>query len=118
MINMKKLRKKAAGFAAVILFLSCLKISVAAGESQEEIQLHAQAACLMDGDSGRVLYGKEEETAPSHGQHNKDYDLYSGAGVRRNGRDGTGERKSGRPAESPSGEKRGRLTGCGIFCIR
>jgi len=61
MINMKKLRKKAAGFAAVILFLSCLKISVAAGESQEEIQLHAQAACLMDGDSGRVLYGKEEK---------------------------------------------------------
>ena len=57
---MKNSRKKAAVFAAVFLFLSCLKVSAAAGESQEEIPLHAQAACLMDGDSGRVLYGKEE----------------------------------------------------------
>ena len=115
---MKKLRKKAAGFAAVILFLSCLKISVAAGDPGRDTA--ARAGGLPDGwRFGKSFVWEGRETAPSHGQHNKDYDLYSGAGVRQNGRDGTGERKSGRPAESPSGsKKRGRLTGCGIFCIR
>ena len=33
-----------------------------AGQLQEDLHLHAQAAVLMDADSGRVLYGKNEET--------------------------------------------------------
>ncbi len=31
------------------------------GEAEETIRLHAQSAVLMDGKTGRVLYGKEEE---------------------------------------------------------
>lgn len=43
-------------FAAAVLFL--LQPASVSAEEPKEIQ--ARAACLMDGDSGRVLYGKEE----------------------------------------------------------
>lgn len=33
-----------------------------AGQLQEDLHLYAQAAVLLDADSGRVLYGKNEET--------------------------------------------------------
>ena len=106
MIDMKKLRKKAAVFAAVFLFLSCLKVSAAAGESQEEIPLHAQAACLMDGDSGRVLYGKEENLPLPMASTTK---IMTCILVLESGK--TEEMAqvsaSGRPAESPSGRKKG-----------
>ena len=37
--------------------------SAFADETNEELNLNARAAVLMDADSGRVLYGKDEETA-------------------------------------------------------
>ncbi len=38
-----------------------LSVSGSAGEGQEEIPLYAQAAVLMDADSGRILYSKEAD---------------------------------------------------------
>ena len=35
--------------------------SAAQEKEEQELQLYAQAAVLMDADSGRVLYGKNEE---------------------------------------------------------
>lgn len=62
-INRKIISKAAAVTMAIALFC-CLCISsraqVDSGE-KEELQLYAQAAVLMDADSGRVLYGKNEE---------------------------------------------------------
>ena len=49
-------------FAAVIAAVLCLESGTgltALGEEQKP-ELYAQAAVLMDGDSGRILYGKNE----------------------------------------------------------
>lgn len=46
---------------AVVLFLSC-GTKTEAKEAFEE-ELYAKGICLMDGTSGRVLYGREEDTA-------------------------------------------------------
>ena len=45
-------------------------------QEQEELRLYSQSAVLMDGLSGRILYGKKCRTDPSHGQHHEDHDLY------------------------------------------
>ncbi len=47
-----------------ILLISCLLFMISAGVKAQEdapMQLYAQAAVLMDADSGRVLYGKNED---------------------------------------------------------
>ena len=36
---------------------------------------------LMDADSGRVLYLKEEEAIKAYGKHHKDYDLHRSTGA-------------------------------------
>ena len=50
-------------------------------QEQEELRLYSQSVVLMDGLSGRILYGKNAEQkkrdgSPSHGQHHEDHDLY------------------------------------------
>lgn len=55
---------KAAAIISAIALFCCLCIPVCAREDsgeKEELQLYAQAAVLMDADSGRVLYGKNEK---------------------------------------------------------
>lgn len=64
-----KFRKQAAGLISRVTAAIVLMVQIAvyggqavfAGELQAG-ELYARSACLMDGDSGRVLYGKEEET--------------------------------------------------------
>ncbi len=60
--RMRKRYRVAAVIAAAALFC-CTVQSVRAEkvEKREELQLYAQAAVLMDADSGRVLYGKNPE---------------------------------------------------------
>jgi D-alanyl-D-alanine carboxypeptidase (penicillin-binding protein 5/6) len=45
----------------VLLFCLLFSGTEAYGEEKEELALYAQSAVLMDGDTGRVLYGKGEE---------------------------------------------------------
>lgn len=58
-MKLKGLRRAAAA-AAVILFLEGGAAGTVRGEEKEP-ELYAQAAVLMDGDSGRILYGKNEK---------------------------------------------------------
>lgn len=54
--------KIVSGILAVVLLLTQTKVAVAAGEIPEELHnLYAQSAVLMDADSGRILFGKNEE---------------------------------------------------------
>lgn len=46
----------------------------------QELQLYAQGAVLLDADSGRVLYGKNENDPHGYGKYHQDHDLYFGAG--------------------------------------
>ncbi len=52
---------------------------------KQELQLYAQAAVLMDGDSGRILYGKNETERRAMAEYDKNHDLHPGAGRRRTG---------------------------------
>lgn len=57
------LEKAVAAILAIALF-SCSLVMIHAQDDKaekEELQLYAQAAVLMDADSGRVLYGKNEK---------------------------------------------------------
>lgn len=47
--------------AVMLMFNLAPHITVCAKEEEETLKLYAQAAVLMDADSGRVLYGKNEE---------------------------------------------------------
>ncbi len=60
----RKMKRKSAFFRFFCLFLSCclfcsMKMDVMA-EGISDYDLYASAAVLMDGDTGRVLYGKNE----------------------------------------------------------
>lgn len=56
-----RVNKVVAVLSAIALFC-CSVLSVCAEDSEsEQLQLYAQAAVLMDADSGRVLYGKNAE---------------------------------------------------------
>ena len=58
---MNRKRRNKTGFFLGILLLFLGSVSVTATEQESEpIQLFATAACLMDGDTGRVLFGKRE----------------------------------------------------------
>lgn len=60
----RKVRKLKMGLAALILCGILLPPACAKGEVPRELsQLYAHSAVLMDGDSGRILYGKKEEEA-------------------------------------------------------
>lgn len=69
MSNIKSLRTKtilnrAVAAVLVIALFSCSFVTIRAQDDEvkrEELQLYAQAAVLMDADSGRVLYGKNEK---------------------------------------------------------
>lgn len=55
-------RKIAWGIMTVLLVISLVPhTTVWAEEDKEDLKLYAQAAVLMDADSGRVLYGKNEK---------------------------------------------------------
>ena len=62
---MKNILNKVAASVLAIALFCCSSASVRAkddvAEKPEELQLYAQAAVLMDADSGRVLYGKNEK---------------------------------------------------------
>lgn len=45
----------------ISLILTSVVLEVFAKEHQDSLGLYAKSAVLMDADSGRVLYGKEEE---------------------------------------------------------
>ena len=48
--------------AALMISISSMRVPEARAEGEfSENELYAKAACLMDGNSGRVLFGKEEE---------------------------------------------------------
>ena len=54
--------KIVSGILAAVLMLTQTKVTVAADETPEELHnLYAQSAVLMDADSGRILFGKNEE---------------------------------------------------------
>ena len=58
---MNRKRRNKTGFFLGILLLFLGSVSVTATEQESEpTQLFATAACLMDGDTGRVLFGKRE----------------------------------------------------------
>lgn len=68
LIKKKSFGNKAVAIALVIALFCCSGTIIRAEEGkleketlQEELQLYAQAAVLMDADSGRVLYGKNED---------------------------------------------------------
>lgn len=50
------------GLFACLLVFTWLGECVYAGKESEELRLYATSAVLMDGESGRVLYGKNENT--------------------------------------------------------
>ncbi len=62
-INRKRKRygRVAAMFLAAALLCCPVQSIHAGGEKKDDLQLYAQAAVLMDADSGRVLYGKNEK---------------------------------------------------------
>lgn len=43
-------------------------------------ELHAGFAVLIDGDTGRVLYGKNEKEIRPMAKYHQDHDLYPGSG--------------------------------------
>ena len=58
---MKRIRR-VIWILTIFLQVSFLGIrGVSGGEKLADTELYAKAACLLDGDSGRVLYGKEED---------------------------------------------------------
>lgn len=57
---MKRMRKITAAFAALLALFHGAALALAE-EAPAASELYAKAACLMDGDSGRILYGKEAE---------------------------------------------------------
>lgn len=68
LIKKKSFGNKAVAIALAIALFCCSGTIIRAEEGnpeketlQEELQLYAQAAVLMDADSGRVLYGKNED---------------------------------------------------------
>lgn len=68
LIKKKSFGNKAVAIALAIALFCCSGTIIRAEEEklekeilQEELQLYAQAAVLMDADSGRVLYGKNED---------------------------------------------------------
>lgn len=64
LVTRKNIHKAVAVILAAALFC-CLTLRTYAGQDEEkkdgELKLYAQAAVLMDADSGRVLYGKNEK---------------------------------------------------------
>ena len=64
-LNKREVLSKAIAAALAIALFCCGMVSVCARNDEErkneELQLYAQAAVLMDADSGRVLYGKNEQ---------------------------------------------------------
>lgn len=56
----RKRRNKAGFFLGILLLLFGSMPAAAARQESEPNQLFATAACLMDGDTGRVLFGKRE----------------------------------------------------------
>ena len=56
----KKRRNRAGFFLGILLLLFGSMPAAAARQESEPNQLFATAACLMDGDTGRVLFGKRE----------------------------------------------------------
>ena len=60
----RKRRKKIVCFLGILLlFWKAWPVSAANRENSEPNQLFATAACLMDGETGRVLFGKRENDA-------------------------------------------------------
>ncbi len=59
----KRIMRRAAAVLLAVALFCCSGVSARAKEGEEsgELQLYAQAAVLMDADSGRVLYGKNEK---------------------------------------------------------
>ena len=53
-----KLKRILTGILSAALFV----IGTGSAAAQEDLGLYARSAVLMDGGSGRVLYGKEEQT--------------------------------------------------------
>lgn len=54
-----KQRQKQNGNIFVILLVVCFLLGVYPAKAEEELKLYASSAVLMDGSSGRILYGKE-----------------------------------------------------------
>lgn len=60
-IPTKKNRKRLAVCLSLVLLFCCL-LPPGTARGEESLTLYARGAVLMDGDSGRILYGKEENT--------------------------------------------------------
>ena len=58
---MKKIKSKLVWAFLLMIWAFLVVIGHADAEEIDETQLYAQAAVLMDADSGRVLYGKNED---------------------------------------------------------
>lgn len=53
--------KKGKKYAAVLVLSCVLGICPAQAKAGEDLELYARSAVLMDGSSGRILYGKEPD---------------------------------------------------------
>lgn len=64
-LNKRRVLDRAIAAALAVALFCCTVMPVCAldgeAEKKEELQLYAQAAVLMDADSGRILYGKNEQ---------------------------------------------------------
>ena len=104
----RKRRNRAGFFLGILLLLFGSMPAAAARQESEPNQLFATAACLMDGDTGRVLFGKRETDPMAMASTTKNYDVYSGAGKRRRAGSCDSIRPGGSGTESPSRCVRGR----------
>lgn len=57
----RKQRQKQKGIVFVMLLTICFLTGAYPVKAEEELKLYARSAVLMDGSSGRILYGKEAE---------------------------------------------------------
>ena len=73
---------------SLLLVIGCLMSEPVLAEKQKEPEaqtLYSKSCAMVDGDSGRLLYVKEEQTEPFRktvsGKYHKNSDLYRGDGT-------------------------------------
>lgn len=61
-----------------LLVLPCWTVSALWGNQEDPLDLYAQAAILMDADTGEILYEKKRLSEDGACQPDQNYDLHAG----------------------------------------